>query len=131
MAVSQTRLKNRSDMVPPISDLVVDSKLETHFHQNGTIHTYLDVTRGRQRVSRQEHWRWKRDLGQGGYGRVWLETCTEGKTRGSSRAVKMVRKQLGSSCAIDYNRELEAIAKFSHHKVTRNRSNLQILVLPT
>lgn len=33
------------------------------------------------------------------------------------RAVKEIRKCPQSSSAIDYNRELEAIAKFSHPKV--------------
>ena len=103
--------------MPLIPDLVHDSKLETRRLQNDTIHTFVEVTHGRRRVPRQEHWKWKRDIGEGGFGRVWLEACTQGNSKGSLRAVKRVRKQFSASRTIDYNRELEAVAKFSHRNV--------------
>jgi hypothetical protein len=46
---------------------------------------------------------------------------------GSLRAVKKVRKRLNFSSAIDYNRELEAVAKFSHIKVSWDYIGLRIL----
>ncbi|KAI9662222.1 MAG: hypothetical protein M1821_008388 [Bathelium mastoideum] len=102
--------------MPRIPDLVSDSKLETFLRPDGKFHTYSEVTHGRQRISWQERWNREKVLGEGGFGRVWLEACTQGKSQGSLRAVKTMPKKRNASYAIDYNRELEAIAKFSHRK---------------
>jgi hypothetical protein len=56
-------------------------------------------------------------IGSGGFGDIWLERCTSGgQPDDNLRAVKQmtVDRKYGS---IDYNRELEAIAKFSHKRV--------------
>ncbi|KAJ5866146.1 hypothetical protein N7534_000699 [Penicillium rubens] len=100
-----------------VSDLVKDSKLPTKFDAELTTHTFLESTlvggrRGRRR-EREEVWKKKRDLGIGIFGTVWLEECVG---QGKLRAVKEVRKSVPGSRSMDYNRELEAIARFSQRK---------------
>ncbi|KAH8431091.1 uncharacterized protein LDX57_008752 [Aspergillus melleus] len=109
---------------PRMPDLVRDSKLETHFLPDSsveTVHTYHepDYKSRRRLVSRSEHWRRYGKIGGGSYGSVWLEKCIKGARRENAlRAIKQmeVRRQ---STRVDYNRELEAIAKFSHWKYER------------
>ena len=58
----------------------------------------------------------QRHIGIGMFGTVWLEKCTS--DGGSKlRAVKEVRKIRENFDSIDYDRELEAIAKLSQQKV--------------
>jgi hypothetical protein len=105
--------------MPPISDLVRDSKLETTFSREYTQHVYyVSGATPRQRKVRKEE-RWQRDkyLGAGAFGIVWLEKFTTENGEVQHRAVKEIRKKTPKSKAIDYSRELEAIAKFSHLKV--------------
>lgn len=105
-----------------LPDLVRDSKLETHFLPDSsveTVHTYLesDPTSQQRLVTRSEHWKRQKKIGGGGFGSVWLEKCTKGGRRGIEvRAIKQIEIDRRSA-RIDYNRELEAIAKFSHWKV--------------
>lgn len=114
-----------------IPDLIRDSKLETYFLPDctvETVHTFQesDQTSGRRLVTRSEHWRRQRRVGRGGFGSVWLEKCTKGgrpevtAQDGAVRAVKQIDMdtRFGS---IDYSRELEAIAKFSHSRVSLER----------
>lgn len=101
-----------------VSGLVKDSKLHTKLDAELTTHTFLESTlvagrRGRRR-EREELWKKKRDLGIGIFGTVWLEECV---SEGKLRAVKEVRKSVPGSRSMDYNRELEAIARFSQQKV--------------
>jgi hypothetical protein len=102
-----------------LPDLIRDSKLETHFLPGiETVHTYHepDPTSRRRLVSRSEHWQRQRQIGVGGFGSVWLEKCTKGGNLDNElRAIKQITRQLSEG--IDYNRELEAIVKFSHRKV--------------
>lgn len=105
--------------MPPISDLVRDSKLETTFSREYTQHVYyVSGATPRQRKVRKEE-RWQRDkcLGAGSFGTVWLEKFTTENGEVQQRAVKEMRKNASKSKTIDYSRELEAIAKFSHPKV--------------
>ncbi|KAJ5827147.1 hypothetical protein N7447_003910 [Penicillium robsamsonii] len=100
-----------------VSDLVKDSKLPTKLDADLTTHTFLESTlvagrRGRRR-EREEVWKRKRDLGIGIFGTIWLEECV---SEGKLRAVKEVRKLVPGSRSMDYNRELEAIARFSQQK---------------
>ncbi|CEO59898.1 hypothetical protein PMG11_04548 [Penicillium brasilianum] len=109
-----------------ISDLILDSKLETSFLPDCTVHTFQESDpKSRQRlVTRSEHWHRQKKIGGGGFGTVWLETCTQGASSSTSapavtvRAVKQIDldSRLGK---IDYHRELEAIAKFSHARYER------------
>lgn len=103
-----------------VSDLVQDSKLETRFHAKYVYHIYheSDSTKGQRAVLRREYWHRKKHLGSGGFGAVWLEQCVKGTQEGQMRAVKEIqRPRHGFEC----NRELEALAKFSHARV-----NIQI-----
>lgn len=108
-----------------ISDLVRDSKLETMLSNNGVIvrHVpYVSNPRMRQRkIKREETWKRSRELGTGTFGRVWLEERLDGDGAGKLRAVKEIAKSLPQNVnrEIDYNRELEAIAEFSHSKVCK------------
>ena len=108
-----------------VSDLIRDSKLETHFLPGETVHTFQesDPISGRRLVTRSEHWRRQRRIGGGGFGSVWLEERTKGgrlrQDAGAVRAVKQIDMdtRLGSIDYKLYDRELEAIAKFSHSRV--------------
>lgn len=105
-----------------LPDLVRDSRLETHFLPDcsvETVHTYheSDPTSGRRVVARSEHWKRQRRIGGGGYSTVWLEECAQGSRCDIQvRAVKQIETG-GRFHRIDFNRELETIAKFSHSRV--------------
>ncbi|KAH8693006.1 kinase-like domain-containing protein [Talaromyces proteolyticus] len=106
-----------------LSDLIRDSKLETHFEPHSsveTVHTYNtpDPTSRRRLVRRSEHWKRQNKIGGGSYGSVWLEKCTKGYRDVQVRAIKQLEKH-EQFAHIDYTRELEAIAKFSHAKYER------------
>lgn len=114
-----------------IPDLVRDSKFEAHFpgeYTTEVVHTFQesDPTSRRRLATRSERWKRERRIGGGGSGSVWLERCIEDTRIGvaaQTRAVRAVKQiemntQLGS---IDYIRELEAIAKFSHDRVRFQR----------
>lgn len=105
--------------MPAVPDLVRDSKLQTRHIDGHTIHRYLEASSSRRRIPREEYWKRERDLGHGSFGRVWLEKCVKGNNEGQLRAVKMVRNLSNSSSAVDFNRELEAVAKFSNARVSR------------
>jgi hypothetical protein len=106
-----------------IPDLVRDSKLETAFAPNGQVVRHVSYVTNprmrRRRVRKEEIWERQSELGSGAFGRVWLEKCATGDDIGKLRAVKEITKlqRQSRSSEIDYNRELEAIAKFSHKKV--------------
>ncbi|KAF1837853.1 kinase-like protein [Decorospora gaudefroyi] len=98
------------------SDLVRDSKLRTTIGSGITRHVIeLAGSNARQRKIRYEqHWKRTENLGEGAYGSVWLEKLVGGNFRMEERAVKIIKKRVQKSQVIDYSRELEAIAKFSH-----------------
>ncbi|ETS83229.1 hypothetical protein PFICI_05105 [Pestalotiopsis fici W106-1] len=106
--------------MPRAPDLVHDSKLETTFIAHDTHHvSYKSITSKRQRKVRvDEVWCRKRRIGDGTYGRVWLESCTEGPQAGELRAVKEISKIQANNAETDYTRELEAIMKFSQTKAS-------------
>ncbi|KAH7022221.1 kinase-like domain-containing protein [Ilyonectria destructans] len=105
--------------LPHVSDLIRDSQLTTRFLPDGTTQHAIYSTRvqsgRRRRIRVEETWRKERELGNGTFGRVWLEGCIAGPATGKLRAVKEIDKNSEVS-AIDYSRELEAVAKFSHEK---------------
>lgn len=114
-----------------ISDLIRDSKLETHFLPDcrvETVHRFQesDPISGQRLVTRSEHWRREKRVGGGGSGSVWLEKRTKGGRPGQDGAVRAV-KQIDTDTrfgSIDYHRELEAIAKFSHPRVSIKKEYL-------
>jgi hypothetical protein len=104
-----------------ISDLVLDSKIETSFLDGGShirhVRTTLGSSARHRQLRTEETWQRKRSLGMGTYGVVWLEQCIDGKERKRVRAVKEIRKD-GNLPTSFLFRELEAIAKFSHDRVS-------------
>ncbi|KAF2874829.1 kinase-like domain-containing protein [Massariosphaeria phaeospora] len=101
--------------MPPVSDLVRDSKLKTTFHGDITRHTFRTSGRdARQRkVNQEQRWQTMERLGQGAYGVVRRQKLIAGESDVQERAVKIIPKQ-SQTTPVDYSRELEAIAKFSH-----------------
>ena len=102
-----------------LPDLVRDSQLDVEFRNGFTVHVYLESSpSSRQRaVRREETWKQETQIGDGGFGSVWLETCTSGTQKGAVRAVKKIAaRQIRDAV---YIRELEAITKFSHPRVQR------------
>jgi hypothetical protein len=103
-----------------IPDLVRDSKLDTRFHSGYTSHVYYESgpTALERVIPREEHWKRVKNIGRGAYGNVWLEQCVKGQAHVEWRAVKQISKPRQPVKLMNYNRELEAIAKFSHQKVS-------------
>ncbi|KAH6653685.1 hypothetical protein BKA67DRAFT_328902 [Truncatella angustata] len=103
----------------PQIDLVRDSKLETEFRDDCTIHTFIEPSGRNRRISWTEYWRFeKQNIGRGGFGQVQLERCVNGKRKDMIRAVKIINKPSGSTKKkpMEFERELEAIAKFSQKR---------------
>lgn len=104
-----------------VSDLVRDSRLHTSIQ--GRVTRHLIETSGRgtheRKIRREQQWRREEIIGEGTFGVVWKDVLIEGDNDCDvkERAVKMIRKQIGSSHPVDYSRELEAAAKFSHPRV--------------
>jgi hypothetical protein len=67
-----------------------------------------------RRVEKVERWERVKFLGTGAFGIVWLQKLVTDNSEEKYRAVKEIRKGVH---AVDYGRELEVIAKFSHQKV--------------
>ena len=108
--------------MPPILDLVADSRLEARFPNDGTtVHTFIELDKSHRRIQREEYWKRERYVGRGGFGRVQLEKCIAGEKRNSLRAVKVIDKPSNSTKTTDLYRELEAIAKFSHDRVLQTQ----------
>ncbi|KAF2792923.1 kinase-like protein [Melanomma pulvis-pyrius CBS 109.77] len=101
-----------------VSNLVQDARLETYFHSQYLYHVYhdSDPLAGHRSVLRHEYWERRKHLGAGGFGSVWLEECVKGQHKGEMRAVKEIKRP---QTLIDYNRELEALFKFSHARYAR------------
>lgn len=99
-------------------DIVLVSKLDTQFCSSPAYTQHVQYVPGstleRRRVRKEERWGKKKELGSGAFGVVWLEECIRGDGKGKVRAVKKIQKLGGNS----YYRELEAIALFSHSKVS-------------
>ncbi|CAH0053811.1 unnamed protein product, partial [Clonostachys solani] len=109
------------------TDLVRDSKLDTSFTAEDVVcHTsYTFHPRNRHnRIIVEEKWKVERYLGRGGFGQVDLQKCVQGQKEGELRAVKKIIKNPydDETKRINYDRELEAIAKFSHEKASENQS---------
>ena len=100
------------------SDLVRLSKLEAQFLPDSKYTRHVTYVTGsslrERRIRKEELWSKEKELGRGGFAIVWLERCIQGDGEGKLRAVKQVHKVETSN----YNRELEAIALFSHSKVS-------------
>jgi hypothetical protein len=108
-----------ASMSAPLSDLVLDSKLQAEAFDDHTLQTnYISNPSTRERRVRvEEKWQRTKKLGSGSHGVVWLEKCLSGPNSGQLRAVKELRKDASHESTLDYRRELEAIAKFSQERV--------------
>ena len=107
-------------MASSIPDLVRDNKLETSFDDKFTIHHY-DESDGEQHMrsnQRSEYWEDAKPLARGGCGEVLLQRCVKGKRTHEFRAVKKIARSVSRTKQFDVS-ELEAIAKFSHRRVSR------------
>ncbi|KXJ90520.1 kinase-like domain-containing protein [Microdochium bolleyi] len=106
--------------MPPfetLSDIVRDALVETETIDNQTTrHIRYEAGRSarQRRVRIEEQWRRSRQLGQGAWGTVYLETCVNPGFGSRLRAVKEIKKCVYNGEELDYGRELEAIFKFSH-----------------
>lgn len=107
-----------SNKRPLVSDLVLDSKINTEFLESCIRHVFLEAGQSPEQrlVRREERWVRQRYLGRGSYGTVYLEKREDGNTK-ELRAVKEVKKSVVAGRELDYVRELEAIMKFSHPQV--------------
>ena len=101
-----------------IPDLVRDSMLDTFFDGDYHLHRYDsdDEIQG-QSTRRWEYWEDRGKLAEGGFGKIHLQECVEGRGKGGMRAVKVLSKSKSAANKIDYVNELEAIAKFSQKRV--------------
>ncbi|KAE9363175.1 kinase-like protein [Stipitochalara longipes BDJ] len=91
-------------------------KLETIFRTDHVVHTeYIsNVARGYRKRRIETKWYKERQLGEGGFGAVFLET--KGTDRRTERAVKKIDKRWMRATSTDYTRELKALAEFSKPK---------------
>ncbi|KAI1389424.1 kinase-like domain-containing protein [Hypoxylon trugodes] len=104
-----------------VPELVRDSRLETKLIE---IEPFPRLTVHEKphdrRSTRKEAWIRKKPLGRGGYGNIWLEQSVEGShTPYQFRAVKELNIVSQKGRTSDYQRELEALAKFSQEKFVR------------
>lgn len=101
-------------MSSPLSDFVKDSKLDVIFrNDHQTQEQHFEST-----VAVKHTWEKRRELGKGGGGTVWLEECANQRSSMKLRAVKSISKPTLDNPNVEYWRELEAIFKFSHRKVS-------------
>jgi hypothetical protein len=122
----ETSVKRRQRFV---SDLVRDSWMETTFPEDDVVcHVSFESNPNsrQRRVRKENRWRRCRKLGVGTYGTVWLEESQDLRPLVKLRAVKEISKGLNECRNIDYNRELEAIAKFSHPNVSQRPQDLPL-----
>ncbi|ETS75320.1 hypothetical protein PFICI_12264 [Pestalotiopsis fici W106-1] len=100
-----------------VSDLVRDSKIETEWLGSCLRHVFYDTgpSAKQRRIRREETWVRQKFVGRGAYGCVYLEQCEIGSSQ-KLRAVKEIKKSVVPGEELDYMRELEAVAKFSHQK---------------
>jgi hypothetical protein len=120
-----------AEPTPVMPDLLLDSRVNTTFLPDGsTRHTYVAVS-GIAEIRGEiveDTWRWRRNIGSGGFGVVWVEVCESGPLKGSVRAVKQISKSKDHnawSSILDH--EAEAMAKFSHARVGTIHSILNLL----
>lgn len=97
------------------SDLIEHFRLAAVVTAECTTHIEYktDRARGIRQEKIQKKWHRKQSIGQGAFGKVWLEIAREDDNI-EKRAVKIIDK----SCmrGFDYKKELLALAKFSKHQ---------------
>jgi hypothetical protein len=120
-----------------LADLVRNSKLTVIFKQRVTIHKVHCLQPGPgvslEKQTIEEFWYREKQIGSGGFGRIWLESSDLADGGRIYRAVKELEirsTSLSQQAAAEpeqalskqYLRELEAIARFSQDEV-RTKTN--------
>lgn len=108
-------------------DLVLDAKLETEFFDGYIRHTRytMGFSARERRIRVREVWDVGSNLGRGSFGSVRVETCRPSPPLFNNgreprrRAVKVISKAIPNQGRWDYLKELEAVVKFSHERVSR------------
>lgn len=102
-------------------ELVNNMKLNAEIHPDGTTHYTFEPDYSQEKAGRwlpkKEIWKKEKLLGEGTYGKVWLERCSSREGTARLRAVKMIIKPTNPAHRAYCDQELEAIAKFSQQKV--------------
>lgn len=104
-------------MAPGPSDLVADTKIRVEFDSEFTYRFTIQSGGRLRRREKKEAWRAEKALGEGASGSVWLHRCHVDGTGAELQAVKRIDKAKMASQELDWQKELEAIAKFSQRKV--------------
>ncbi|CAH0045859.1 unnamed protein product [Clonostachys solani] len=102
-------------------DALQDYRLETQHAQNPRYVTHIveDPDQPPSAPSRVELWETSRfPIGEGGQGRVYLQTCVSGGRHHKLRALKTIKCD-GDAGTKRQVRELETMVKFSHKKYSR------------
>ena len=110
--------------MPPYSDLLDFYKLQAECSESHVIHTsYVkDRSQSVQRVKVEQRWDNVKRIGHGAFGEVWLQ---KGE-KGAERAVEQLSKYRMEDLEIDYERELDALAKFNTPRVSSRSHNLPL-----
>ena len=103
------------------SDLLDHYKLDADQFGDSVIHySYRsDRARGLRKVKVEERWDNVRPIGYGSFGEVWQQKRNNSNEH---RAVKVLRKHQMKSWGINYEREIEALAKFNTAQVSLSSS---------
>lgn len=106
-----------------LSDVALALELQAHAKPDQPDVTVIrpNARHNRRTTTANEEWQRGGCLGEGGYGRVYLEECISGSNVGKIQAVKKLQKARNK----DYHHELNAIALFSLGKVSRHRYALR------
>lgn len=101
----------------PRSDLLDHYKLDADQIGDSVIHySYRsDRSCGLRKVKMEERWDNVRPIGYGSFGEVWQQKRSDSNEH---RAVKVLRKHQMRSWGIDYDREIEALARFDAAQVS-------------
>ena len=115
-----------------MSDSVRDAELVTKVQEATGVtchlHQELSLDSHQRTAVRKEYWKRRKMIASGGFGSVWLEQCVKGEKGLKIRAVKEIEKDT-TQIEMDY-RELEAITRFSHPRVSSKAWNsLRLLII--
>jgi Protein tyrosine and serine/threonine kinase len=88
-------------------EAVVTSKCTTHIEYR------TDRARGIRNERVEKKWYKKQCIGNGGFGKVWLEATQDDDDDVEKRTVEIINKAKMRPLRVDYNKELLALAKFS------------------
>lgn len=105
-------------MEEDLSTTVRASQLSILRYRNGEItHSIYDPGDHPSTPPREETWTTTSQVGKGGQGQVFLQTCTAGSRLHKLRAVKRISVAQRPGDKKRYMRELRAITLFSHARV--------------